>query len=99
MTLTIEEKENESGGTSTEMEKSSLPMMTPNSSSWTKSFNSEEMKNKIDAITERWVKHIKNNEAKEIEIELNALPEAIGVDDLKNNDGLTLLHMACFKNQ
>jgi len=45
------------------------------------------------------VKYITNNEVKSIENELNALPDNIGIDDLKNNDGLTLLHMATFKNQ
>jgi hypothetical protein len=44
------------------------------------------------------VKYITNNESQNLENELDALPENIGIDDLKNNDGLTLLHMATFKN-
>ena len=76
-----------------------MPLMSPNSSAGPKSFQSEEMKKRIEAITERCVQYITENNSNEIEIELNALPETIGVDDLKNSDGLTLLHMACFKNQ
>ena len=75
-----------------------MPAMSPNSSAGAKSFQSAEMKMKIDGITERCVKYITNNEAKNLENELEALPETIGIDELKNNDGLTLLHMATFKN-
>jgi ankyrin repeat protein len=45
------------------------------------------------------VKYITNNESHSLETELDGLPENIGIDDLKNSDGLTLLHMATFKNQ
>jgi hypothetical protein len=44
------------------------------------------------------VKYISNNESQNLENELDSLPENIGIDDLKNSDGLTLLHMATFKN-
>jgi len=44
------------------------------------------------------VKYITNNEIKEIEEELQLLPEDIEIFDLRNEDGLTLLHMACFKD-
>jgi ankyrin repeat protein len=36
---------------------------------------------------------------KEIEEELKKLPEFIEIFELRNEDGLTLLHMACFKDQ
>ena len=44
------------------------------------------------------VKHITNNEISEIEEEIKQLPTDIEVFDLRNEDGLTLLHMACFKD-
>ena len=44
------------------------------------------------------IKNITNNELNEIEEELKNLPEYIDIFDLRNEDGLTLLHMACFKD-
>jgi len=44
------------------------------------------------------IKNITNNELNEIEEELKNLPEHIDIFDLRNEDGLTLLHMACFKD-
>jgi|TARA_B110001450_G_scaffold232937_1_gene235837 ankyrin repeat protein len=44
------------------------------------------------------VKHITNNEISEIEEEIKLLPADIEIFDLRNDDGLTLLHMACFKD-
>jgi hypothetical protein len=40
----------------------SLPLMSPNSSAGPKSFMSEEVMKKVEAITERCVKYITNNE-------------------------------------
>lgn len=73
--------------------------MSPNSSAGPKSFKSDEIMKKVEAITERCVKYISNNEQQNLANELDALPDNIGIDDLKNSDGLTLLHMATFKNQ
>ena len=44
------------------------------------------------------VKYITNNDLTEIDEEINKLPGEIEVYDLRNEDGLTLLHMACFKD-
>ena len=46
----------------------------------------------------RVVKYISTNDIKEIDDEIIRLPEYIEVFDLRNEDGLTLLHMACFKD-
>ena len=46
----------------------------------------------------RMVKYISTNDIKEIDDEIIRLREYIEVFDLRNEDGLTLLHMACFKD-
>ena len=60
---------------------------------------SPEMKERIAELTENCVKYITNNDLQNIELTLTNLPEELEMMDLKNNDGLTLLHMAAFKNQ
>ena len=61
--------------------------------------DSIEIQKTIADIVLRMVKFITNNEVKEIEEEIKSLPEFIEIFDLRNDDGLTLLHMACFKDQ
>lgn len=60
--------------------------------------SSVETQKVIQEATNRLIVYITNNDAQEIEKELENLPDCIEIFDLRNEDGLTLLHMSAFKD-